>query len=115
MPKTPKNIIEGNQRLVAPVRMAALGIWIYAWRTAGLPLKLRDFGRIAVSGALMSAGVLAFIGLNMIGDYAAAAFFDQPAGVHLIPTWAKLAVIAVLLAASIAASVVAKRRSLTRR
>lgn len=41
--------------------MAALGIWIYAWKTTGLQLKLVDFGRIAVSGALMSAGVLAFI------------------------------------------------------
>jgi O-antigen/teichoic acid export membrane protein len=40
--------------------MAALGIWIYAWRIAGLPLKLWDFGRIAVSGAIMAAGVIAF-------------------------------------------------------
>jgi len=41
--------------------MAALGIWIYAWRISGLQLRLADFGRIAVSGVLMSAGVLAFI------------------------------------------------------
>jgi O-antigen/teichoic acid export membrane protein len=41
--------------------MAALGIWIYAWRTTGLQLRLLDFGRIAVSGALMSVGVLAFV------------------------------------------------------
>jgi O-antigen/teichoic acid export membrane protein len=40
--------------------MAALGIWIYAWRTADLDLKLGGFGRIAVSGAMMAAGVLAF-------------------------------------------------------
>jgi O-antigen/teichoic acid export membrane protein len=40
--------------------MAALGIWIYAWRIAGLDLKLGDFGRIAASGAMMAAGVLAF-------------------------------------------------------
>jgi O-antigen/teichoic acid export membrane protein len=40
--------------------MAALGIWIYAWRTNRLNLKLRDFGRIVLSGAAMAAGVLAF-------------------------------------------------------
>jgi O-antigen/teichoic acid export membrane protein len=40
--------------------MAALGIWIYAWRTAGLPLKLGDFGRIMLSGAIMAVGVIAF-------------------------------------------------------
>jgi O-antigen/teichoic acid export membrane protein len=41
--------------------MAALGIWIYAWRTTGLQLKLGDFGRIMLSGAIMAAGVLAFV------------------------------------------------------
>jgi len=51
------------------------------------------------------AGVLAFIGLNMIGDY----FLAKPGG-HLIPVWAKLLVIAVLLAVSIVASIVAQRR-----
>jgi O-antigen/teichoic acid export membrane protein len=40
--------------------MAALGIWIYTWRTTGLNLKLGDFGRIVVSGATMATGVLAF-------------------------------------------------------
>jgi stage V sporulation protein B len=40
--------------------MAALGIWIYCWRTNDLNLKLRDFGRIVLSGAIMAAGVLAF-------------------------------------------------------
>ena len=43
--------------------VAALGIWIYVWKADGLDLKLRDFGRIAVSGAVMSAGVLMFIRL----------------------------------------------------
>ena len=41
--------------------MAALGIWIYAARTTGLHLKFGDFGRIMLSGAIMAAGVLAFI------------------------------------------------------
>ena len=40
--------------------MAALGIWIYAWRTNHLNLRLQDFGRIVLSGAIMAAGVLAF-------------------------------------------------------
>jgi O-antigen/teichoic acid export membrane protein len=48
--------------------MAALGIWIYAWKINGLDLRLPDFGRIAVSGAIMSAGVLAFI--HMVPGYA---------------------------------------------
>jgi O-antigen/teichoic acid export membrane protein len=39
--------------------MAALGIWIYVWKTYGLDLKLRDFGRIAVCGAIMGVGVFA--------------------------------------------------------
>ncbi len=57
------------------------------------------------------AGVLAFIGLNMIGDFALAKFalIEQPGG-HLIPTWAKLLVIAVLLALSIIASIIAQNR-----
>jgi O-antigen/teichoic acid export membrane protein len=41
--------------------VAALGIWIYVWKTTRLDLKLPDFGRIALSGAAMAAGVLAFI------------------------------------------------------
>jgi O-antigen/teichoic acid export membrane protein len=40
--------------------VAALGIWIYVWKTSGLDLKLPDFGRIALSGAIMAVGVLAF-------------------------------------------------------
>jgi len=39
--------------------VGALGIWIYAWKTNDLDLRLRDFGRIAASGAIMAAGVLA--------------------------------------------------------
>ena len=56
------------------------------------------------------AGVLVFIGLNMIGDYVAVAFFAQPAGAHLIPTLAKLLAIALLLAVSIVASIVGQNR-----
>jgi tellurite resistance protein TerC len=52
------------------------------------------------------AAVLGFIGLNMIGDY----FLVQPPAQHLVPTWIKLAVIALLLGVSILASVVAKRK-----
>jgi tellurite resistance protein TerC len=51
------------------------------------------------------AGVLAFVGGNMIADY-----FLASEGAHLIPTWAKLAVIAGLLGISILASIVTKRR-----
>jgi O-antigen/teichoic acid export membrane protein len=39
--------------------LAALGIWIYVWRSDSLDLKLRDFGRILASGAIMALGVLA--------------------------------------------------------
>jgi len=39
--------------------MAALGIWIYAWRVDRLDLKLLDCGRILLSGAIMAAGVIA--------------------------------------------------------
>jgi O-antigen/teichoic acid export membrane protein len=41
--------------------MAALGIWIYAWRVDQLDLRSGNFGRILFSGALMAAGVLGFI------------------------------------------------------
>src|ERR1039457_5752081 len=34
---------------------------MYAWRTTGLQLRLGDFGRIMLSGAIMAAGVLAFL------------------------------------------------------
>jgi len=40
--------------------LAAVGIWIYAWKVAQLDLKFGAFGRIAASGAMMSAGVVAF-------------------------------------------------------
>jgi O-antigen/teichoic acid export membrane protein len=40
--------------------MAAIGIWIYVWKTFDLDLRLRDFGRILLSGAMMAAAVLAF-------------------------------------------------------
>jgi O-antigen/teichoic acid export membrane protein len=40
--------------------MAAVGIWVYVWKTNDLDLRLRDFGRIVLSGAIMAAGVLAF-------------------------------------------------------
>jgi len=39
--------------------MAALGIWIYVWRSDHLDLKLRDCGRIVLSGAIMALGVVA--------------------------------------------------------
>ena len=51
------------------------------------------------------AAVLGFVGLKMIGDY----WFPQESG-HLIPTWAKLAVIAVLLAVSIATSLIGGKK-----
>ena len=41
--------------------MAALGIWILCVENTGLQLRLADFGRIAISGAVMAAGVLTFI------------------------------------------------------
>jgi tellurite resistance protein TerC len=57
------------------------------------------------------SAVLGFVGLNMIADYAAEKFWNiHPESGHLIPTWAKLAIIAALLAASIAASMFADRR-----
>jgi hypothetical protein len=51
------------------------------------------------------SAVLAFVGLNMIAEY----FWSRP-GEHLVPTWAKLSVIAALLAISIAASLVGRKR-----
>jgi O-antigen/teichoic acid export membrane protein len=38
--------------------LAALGIWIYAWRRLQLDLRLKEFARILFSGATMAAGVL---------------------------------------------------------
>jgi tellurite resistance protein TerC len=50
------------------------------------------------------AAVLAFVGANMIADY-----FFAADGAHLVPTWAKLVVIAGLLAIAIGASMAAKK------
>jgi tellurite resistance protein TerC len=52
------------------------------------------------------AGVLAFVGGNMVAEY----FVSHDQHTHLVPTWAKLVVIAVLLGLSIVASIVANRR-----
>jgi O-antigen/teichoic acid export membrane protein len=41
--------------------LAAVGTWVYVWRTTGLDLRLRDFGRIALCGAILTVGVLGFI------------------------------------------------------
>lgn len=41
--------------------MGAVGIWIYAWRIDNLDLRSSKFLRMALSGALMAAAVLAFI------------------------------------------------------
>jgi tellurite resistance protein TerC len=57
------------------------------------------------------SAVLGFVGINMAADYAAEKIFAfHPENGHLIPTWAKLAIIAVLLGISIAASIFADRR-----
>jgi tellurite resistance protein TerC len=57
------------------------------------------------------SAVLGFVGVNMVADYVAEALYQfQPESGHLIPTWAKLAVIALLLGISIAASMHAERR-----
>ena len=39
--------------------LAAVGIWIYAWRRLELDLRLKEFGRVFLSAAIMAAGVLA--------------------------------------------------------
>jgi tellurite resistance protein TerC len=51
------------------------------------------------------AAVLAFVGVNMIADY-----FLAAEGSHVVPTWAKLAVVAAVLGISIAASLAGRRR-----
>ncbi len=56
------------------------------------------------------SAVLGFVGVNMVADYLAKLRDYIPRDGHLIPTWAKLAVIAVLLGISIAASIFADRR-----
>jgi O-antigen/teichoic acid export membrane protein len=40
--------------------MAAVGTWIYVWKTTGLQINLKDFGRLVVCGGIMALGVLAF-------------------------------------------------------
>jgi tellurite resistance protein TerC len=52
------------------------------------------------------AAVLAFVGLKMIGEWS----IPHAEGTQLIPSWICLIVIALLLGASIAASMLAKRR-----
>jgi O-antigen/teichoic acid export membrane protein len=39
--------------------LAAIGTWIFVWRVMRLDLRLKDFGRIFASGAVMAAGVVA--------------------------------------------------------
>jgi tellurite resistance protein TerC len=56
------------------------------------------------------SAVLAFIGVNMAADYVAELFFNLPEDEHLIPIWAKLLVIALVVGIAIAASVFADRR-----
>jgi tellurite resistance protein TerC len=56
------------------------------------------------------SAVLAFVGLTMVADYVAQLKEFIPHDGHLIPIWAKLAVIALLLVISIAVSVFADRR-----
>jgi tellurite resistance protein TerC len=51
------------------------------------------------------SAILGFIGVNMIADY-----WFKSEGEHFIPTWGKLATIAVLLGISIAVSIVVKKR-----
>jgi tellurite resistance protein TerC len=57
------------------------------------------------------AGILAFVGGKMIADFVATHFEWTGPEEHLLPHWVSLAVIASLLALSIAASVVAARRT----
>jgi len=52
------------------------------------------------------AAVLAFVGLKMVAEWA----IEHEEGTQLVPAWACLAVIAVLLGISIVASMIAKRR-----
>jgi tellurite resistance protein TerC len=60
------------------------------------------------------AGILGFVGLKMIGEYAAhrSGWIEQQE--HLVPHWVSLAVIALLLASSIGASLIVRRRTAAR-
>ena len=51
------------------------------------------------------SAILAFVGLNMMAEYSL-----HPERGYLLPTWAKLAVVAALLAVSVVVSMVAKER-----
>ena len=53
------------------------------------------------------AAVLTFVGLKMIGEN----WLTHEAGAELLPAWASLAVIAVLLGVAIAASMLSKKKS----
>ena len=51
------------------------------------------------------SAILGFVGLNMIAEYR-----FQPRGGYFLPTWGKLAIIAVLLGVSIVVSIILKKR-----
>jgi tellurite resistance protein TerC len=55
------------------------------------------------------AGILGFVGVKMIADWVAHRFYEMEG--HLVPIWASLLVIIVLLGVSIAASLSAKWRN----
>jgi tellurite resistance protein TerC len=75
---------------------AILGLRALYFLLAGM-IELFDYLHYGLSA------VLGFIGLNMIAEY-----WFLPEGVHFIPTWGKLAIIAVLLGVSIAVSILVK-------
>jgi tellurite resistance protein TerC len=56
------------------------------------------------------AGILGFVGVKMIGQYAAKYFEWIDEDHHLVPHWVSLTVIVLFLAISIAASLIANRR-----
>jgi tellurite resistance protein TerC len=60
------------------------------------------------------SAVLAFVGISMVADYVAVQFYGMLSNEHLIPIWAKLAVIAVLMFVAVAVSVIADRRDKNR-
>jgi O-antigen/teichoic acid export membrane protein len=47
--------------------LAAIGIWWFAARTMHLDVRIKDFGRVAVAGAAMAAGVL--FANRLVGGY----------------------------------------------
>jgi len=56
------------------------------------------------------SGILVFVGIKMCIEYAAHTFHWVEPGVKLVPWWASLGVIFLLLGSSIAASIIASRR-----